>query len=1164
MKMKSIAVVLGTLAVALAVFLALVLVSPGERWGETREADTGAKAAEPAGVEDGNLLSPAAATTEAARANHEAATAPDASSTEWRTTLDSGARKIAGQVQLPAGLAADESLSVLALARALAPEEIYGSGGVLQKMRDAPGKLPDDVLGIAPVDRGGTFRVGCPGDRSEVWLTLDGRLLYLARAERIDLSGAPAPVTLLPCVGAYVRGRVTLPAGASEPEKLLPKAEVGLNLDFTQLTMSDPDSSWWFDREASVDEHGAFELRAVNTQRPRSLHVQCEGFATWSTNGIQLEEAEQRQIDVALGYGAHVRGHVRGPGGEAIAGAEVQASRTVMFGFAGGDGPKTESDAQGAFELVGVPEGKLGLTAKASGYLSPRAQPLEVHEGNVIEGIELRLEAGNAVTGLVKGLNGAPVAGAKVELRFDPASMMGAGAMNAARGAKGSATTGADGRFRIEGLGSGPFLIEASAARPADADALDPAGDWRAHKSAVRPGSDVKLELMPPFELSGRVIDASGAPVTAYSLTVRGRSDIVFMPGKKYSSEVKDAAGKFTVGDLAEGTFEVEAKAKGFGPNEPVVVSLARGTHTEPVEVVLHPEAAVSGFVRAPDGSPLAGAKISVEVPVSRAMARLAGELEVPQNYSGEDGSFRLSGLGLGHLALVATHADYAPSEAVAVTVEPGAVTEGVVLELRRGGTLSGIVYAKDGAPLAGGQVILQSPTMVETNLRRTEEDGTFRFERLRPGSWTVVVMLADVGLSDPGESADDSDAAKFLENMLFSPVEIKDGEETEVVLGKPPANPVLVSGHVKHAGKAVPKAIVSFMPDGGTGFQDMKIGPSDADGRYELKLNRPGRYLASVQLTPGTGVQQNTVEFSEDVPEVESCEIDFALPLGRISGRVFGPEGDALENARVSLFPDGGQLMGSFMGGQYAEALTDASGRFVFEFVRPGSYCVGAGGTPFGGAFGTRSAAGRSLQSGIRLDEGEAVDGIDFRLTKSGELRGTVRDPGGAPVAGASVFLRDEGGRLLERFSLTATAADGSFQYTGLAAGTYEVVARSEEQASTPCPLVRVTEGQTSEVELCLARGTVILVEVEDASGAPSKGTISVRDGGGREWTGMADMTDFADLGKGFGFSTMRIGPVPPGNYTVEARSPDGSAAKKPVSLDGSESERRVKLRFK
>ena len=103
------------------------------------------------------------------------------------------------------------------------------------------------------------------------------------------------------------------------------------------------------------------------------------------------------------------------------------------------------------------------------------------------------------------------------------------------------------------------------------------------------------------------------------------------------------------------------------------------------------------------------------------------------------------------------------------------------------------------------------------------------------------------------------------------------------------------------------------------------------------------------------------------------------------------GADGDPLSDCRVTLNVEGGVSYGSFMGGHYVESSTGNDGRYAIEFVRPGRYTVSAGGAPLGGLLGQASAGGRVVRSGLVVEEGSALDSVDFRLEDPGELTGVV-----------------------------------------------------------------------------------------------------------------------------------------------------------------------------
>ena len=240
--------------------------------------------------------------------------------------------------------------------------------------------------------------------------------------------------------------------------------------------------------------------------------------------------------------------------------------------------------------------------------------------------------------------------------------------------------------------------------------------------------------------------------------------------------------------------------------------------------------------------------------------------------------------------------------------------------------------------------------------------------------------------------------------------------------------------------------------------------------------------------------------------------------------------KGRALGGARVTLTIDGGIAYGTFMGGNYAESTTSADGNYVFEFLRPGSYSVAAGGSMMGGAFGTHSNQGRMVRDGIHVGEGEHVDGEDFRLGEAGEITGSVVDAAGLPVHGAAIFVRDESGRLLERFSMITTGNDGTFRYTGVAPGRYTVDARTSGLVSSSDEVIDVREGEVASTKVTLGAGTMLLVTVIDRSGANVSARVSISDSRGREVNGMIS---YAEIMKSFGefnAGEQRVGPAGPG----------------------------------
>jgi hypothetical protein len=202
-----------------------------------------------------------------------------------------------------------------------------------------------------------------------------------------------------------------------------------------------------------------------------------------------------------------------------------------------------------------------------------------------------------------------------------------------------------------------------------------------------------------------------------------------------------------------------------------------------------------------------------------------------------------------------------------------------------------------------------------------------------------------------------------------------------------------------------------------------------------------------------------------------------------------------------------------------------------------------------------------REVRDGISVGANERVR-IDFRLRTACTLSGKVLDASGMPAGKASIFLRDEAGRPLDRFSMTATESSGTFVQKGLGAGRYTVSARTDELVSEEATVV-ITEGEEANVTLRLEEGTLLVVTLTAADGTDIDGSFTVTDEKGRQVNGIYSLSEIMKFMTEGGFDSkhQRIGPLPRGKYTVTASSPDGSQAVKTVNLIG---QREKKLTLK
>jgi 5-hydroxyisourate hydrolase-like protein (transthyretin family) len=159
--------------------------------------------------------------------------------------------------------------------------------------------------------------------------------------------------------------------------------------------------------------------------------------------------------------------------------------------------------------------------------------------------------------------------------------------------------------------------------------------------------------------------------------------------------------------------------------------------------------------------------------------------------------------------------------------------------------------------------------------------------------------------------------------------------------------------------------------------------------------------------------------------------------PTGSISGRVTitGKPARGVAMTLVASFSGPRQQMAP-------NATTDEDGRYKMAGVAAGRYTV----VPHAYAY-VGPNAGEYGQRGkmITLTEGEAVDGLDFALTRGGVITGRVTDSDGRPLIEQHVhlYMLDERTQRINRYSspsLSETDDRGVYRIYGLPPGRYLV----------------------------------------------------------------------------------------------------------------------------
>jgi len=1156
-------------AVLAALFAALFALGPRLFSSAEKGAHVALRPAEAAG--DGASL----AAGEGAALVQPAAAAADDAPEATRTQVDEDASAelasalwIEGRVAWPEGCQADAELEVVALSAAREYDDFA-------REMDGEADARKGWLARRPVEPDGSFRIPIKEPGASVHLIARGRLLYAAETREVRPDASTGVVLALQA-GACIAGTLAAP-GEVEPGELS-GVEVDLDTELGSIEPSRVANRTMMRLEVHTDDAGRFELRALPAGAAYSLHVAPETFAMQRVKVPALGACETRGVTVTLERGGRVTGVVRDETGQPVDGAEVAGLiGGQFFGFDDREVREAKTGAEGRFELAAVPVGAISVRAKKDGYLESKKVPVEVPEAGTAADVVVELPAGNTVSGRVAWQGGGPVAKATVSASFDMAHVGGMGAFNMMRGASGKAQTGADGSFTMRGLGGGPFIVSCAAPPPgAEAgpgedgggDGEPPAGkDWhRAKQRSVAPGTeDLLLVLAPPAGLWGRVAVADGEPPASFTVRLAQKleASMIAVDIDERSEPFEAEDGSFFLASVDPGEWHASAKAPGWVTLEPTPITMPAETEHDPLVLELVRTATIAGTVVTPDGQAVANASVHVKrTGENEVMAAMREQKEDTKAEADEQGRFRIEGVPPHPSSAFAESDRFARGAEVSLDLSPGALVEDVELRLSLGGRLTGEVYGSDGEPAAGRMIIVQNPGTMYQRMSSSAADGTFEIERLVPGTYQVIAMQTENDWTGGGESPDMS---AMMDSMKFSQATIVEGETTHVVLGAPPADPVRVFGEVTHGGRPYAGALISFYPEGESIFENMKFTTVGEDGTYEVTLDGPGGYVASVARMSGLPGQQSTVEYSEEIPQAEEYELDFEIPDGGIAGTVHGPDGAPAAGARVTLTAAEASSE-SLWGGQYSEIQTDENGAYEIEGLRPGTYRLAVGGAPFIMLGSGDVKTGRVTRDGVHVGEDEWVRGVDFRLPRPGSAEIKTVDAAGAPLPGATVFARNSDGRVIEAFSLVQTDGSGTFLYRGLAPGEYTFLARGGGLTSVESAPVRVREGETAKVRLQLGGGVFVCVQLKGAESEDLRGTLRVVDDEGREVSAMIGMEDIQALYMQGGFSPTehRLGPLPPGRYKVFATFPDGETATRSVLLRAGDEEKRLTVRLR
>ena len=603
------------------------------------------------------------------------------------------------------------------------------------------------------------------------------------------------------------------------------------------------------DPAALSDGDGAFRLADLERGRKVHLLFDREGYLTASRMGIVAPNEEP--LEVELTPASRVSGRVVDEDGEPIARAAVALSAkhrsadSIDLEYRKPHGAR--SDGEGRFVIDKLVPGPATVTVFARGFRSPPPHELEVPAGT-LEDLIFILERGAVLTGMVTNAGGEAVQGARLSI------------------GRPYAISEADGSYRLAGLSLGPQRLDV------DHGAYNPA----ARELEIEPGTHtVDVVLEGGFRVTGSVVDTAGGPVANADVSLRLRT---LTASRSYEARAGDD-GRFSIERAAEGSYDVEARKRGYASVEIFDAFEVAGAPVDDLRIVLRAGASVVGHVLGLTFEELAAVQVE---------ARRSGQ----QSRKGAvtyDGRYEVADLSAGDWQLLARIPGRGRQAEAWVTIEQGLDRLVRDLEFDGGLALQGRVTHR-GQSLAGAEVSLIGLDVATRRTVMTGRQGGFRFDDLQAGSYRL-------------------DAVHRAELLVHGEeLELFSDRTVDIDIWTAAARGTVTSA--AGAGAPLAGAVVSlqrFGPASGDLEGPLFTAGTESDGRFQMLRLGKGSYRVIVRKT-GFLPAEDTVEV---FPGVDLDGLDFALtPADGLDVVLQLASGRRVPTASVHVFDGAGQLV--------------------------------------------------------------------------------------------------------------------------------------------------------------------------------------------------------------------------------------------------------------
>ena len=580
-----------------------------------------------------------------------------------------------------------------------------------------------------------------------------------------------------------------------------------------------------------------------------------------------------------------------------------------------------------------------------------------------------------------------------------------------------------------------------------------------------------------------------------------------------------EASGAFHLNLSTTDTVWLAIDGRYLYSKQPVALEADAAGVTLPAEL----GASLSGRVVLPSGladAPKALSELEIELgPDSGDFAMGRGEIVFSRCTKVDaEGRFELRALKSEIPQQLTAESDLCADAKIAgISLQPGERRE-LEVALVEGATLGGTVRDAAGQPVAEAEVHaaeigfwgFPGEELAET---KSDAQGQFTLAHVRPGK-VMVVAKHDGHLDSEAEKLElaDRDARTNLRLVLDAGQSIR--------------------GQVRFAdggAAAGAKIDVSFDLSAMVGMGAMNAARGaegkatcDGDGRFTVTGLGKGPFTVKAESERKTdaGAEVWRAKQSKVAPGTEGLELTLSAPCV-LAGRVVDAGGKGVTDYDLRVHSAGAVF---FDPGQTRDRhVQEAEGRFSIPDLEAGEWEVSARAEGFG------PAAPRK----VTLPWSEPAP-LVITLAPAASVAGTVLDPSGAPVAGATITTHVDVAQRMQRLRgksadpKAQSAEDGTFTLEGLGAGAAAIVASHEEFSSRePAPVELRTGETTRGVVLRLRKGATVTGEVYGPDGKPAGGVrVLAQTAGGLDMS-----TKNADSQGLF-----KIDNLAPGSWTITA----------------------------